>query len=109
MDRTWDLACVADGLTHVESSAASALTRSQSGQLTRSGLDRGLLTNRLILIGFAIEIVFSWAVLYFPPACDVFGTGPVSLEMYAMAWLGAPLIFAADYLRKVAARRRGNS
>jgi len=26
-----------------------------------------------------------------------------------MAWLGASLIFAADYLRKVAARRRGNS
>jgi sodium/potassium-transporting ATPase subunit alpha len=67
---------------------------------TRSGLDRGLLTNRLILIGFAIEIGFSWATLYFPPLCRVLGTGPVSQEMYAMAWLGAPLIFVADYLRK---------
>ncbi|MGB7476486.1 MAG: hypothetical protein WBM26_09770, partial [Polyangiales bacterium] len=47
-----------------------------------------------------IEIGFSWATLYFPPLCRVLGTGPVSQEMYAMAWLGAPLIFVADYLRK---------
>ena len=67
---------------------------------TRSGLDRGLFTNRLILLGFAFEIGFSWAILYFPPLGQVLGTGPVSLQMYAMAWLGAPLIFGADYLRK---------
>jgi sodium/potassium-transporting ATPase subunit alpha len=67
---------------------------------TRSGLDRGLFTNPLILIGFAIEIGFAWATLYFPPLCRVLGTGPVSLQMYGMAWLGAPLIFGGDYLRK---------
>jgi sodium/potassium-transporting ATPase subunit alpha len=67
---------------------------------TRSGLDRGLWKNPLILIGFAIEIGFAWATLYFPPLCRVLGTGPVSVQMYAMAWLGAPLIFGADYLRK---------
>jgi sodium/potassium-transporting ATPase subunit alpha len=67
---------------------------------TRSGLDRGLLTNPLILIGFGIEIAFAWATLYFPPLSRVLGTGPVSGRMYAMAWLGAPLIFVADYLRK---------
>ncbi|MGB5695036.1 MAG: cation-transporting P-type ATPase [Polyangiales bacterium] len=72
---------------------------------TRSGLDRGLFTNRLILLGFALEIVFSWATLYFPPLCDVMGTGPVSLKMYAMAWLGAPLIFLADYTRKLVLAR----
>jgi sodium/potassium-transporting ATPase subunit alpha len=67
---------------------------------TRSGLDRGLFTNRLILLGFALEVGFSWATLYFPPLGRVLGTGPVSLQMYAMAWLGPPLIFGADYLRK---------
>jgi sodium/potassium-transporting ATPase subunit alpha len=67
---------------------------------TRSGLDRGLFTNPLILIGFALEIGFSWGALYFPPLSHVLGTGPVSLQMYGMAWLGAPLIFMADYLRK---------
>ena len=68
--------------------------------VTRSGWDRGLFANPLILIGFAIEIAFAWATLYFPPLCKVLGTGPVSVEMYALAWLGAPLIFGADYLRK---------
>jgi sodium/potassium-transporting ATPase subunit alpha len=67
---------------------------------TRSGLDRGLLSNRLILLGFAVEIGFSWGTLYFLPLQTVLGTGPVSLHMYAMAWLGAPLIFIADYARK---------
>lgn len=67
---------------------------------TRSGLDRGLLTNRLVLLGFAIEIGFSWATLYFPPLGRVLGTGPVGLQIYAMAWLGVLLIFGADYLRK---------
>ncbi|MGB5311113.1 MAG: cation-transporting P-type ATPase [Polyangiales bacterium] len=86
--------------------ALATIMLMQSGNLigrrsaTRSGLDRGLFTNRLILIGFALEILFSWGALYFPPLCRVLGTGPVSLPMFAMAWLGAPLIFAADYLRK---------
>jgi len=73
---------------------------------TRSGLDRGLLRNHLIIIGVAIEVLFSWGALYFPPLCTVLGTGPVSLPMYAMAWLGAPLIFATDYLRKRIASTR---
>lgn len=67
---------------------------------TRSGLDRGLFTNRLIVVGFAVEIAFAWGTLYFPPLSGVLGTGPVSPGMFAMAWLGAPLIFGADYLRK---------
>jgi sodium/potassium-transporting ATPase subunit alpha len=73
---------------------------------TGSGLDRGLLTNPLTLLGFAFEIAFSWATLYFPPLCRVLGTGPVPVHVYAMAWLGAPLIFLADYVRKVAFSRR---
>lgn len=73
---------------------------------TRSGLDRGLFTNPLILPGFAFEIAFSWATLYFPPLCNVLGTGPVPVHVYAMAWLGAPLIFLVDYVRKVVFSRR---
>jgi len=73
---------------------------------TRSGLDRGIFTNRLIVIGVGIEIAFSWGALYFPPLCHVLGTGPVAASMYAMAWLGVPLIFSADYLRKKLVARR---
>ena len=66
----------------------------------RSGLDFGLLRNRLLLAGILVQVVFSWALLYLPPVQKVLGTGPVSLPVYLMAWLGIPLIFGADYLRK---------
>jgi len=67
----------------------------------RSGLDKGLLTNKLLLLGIIIQIVFSWATLYFPPVQEVMHTGPVSPATYALAWLGIFLIFGADYLRKL--------
>lgn len=65
-----------------------------------SGLDRGILTNRLMLLGIVVQIVFSWAILYFPPMQKVMGTGPVSLSVFAMAWFGIVLIFGSDYIRK---------
>jgi sodium/potassium-transporting ATPase subunit alpha len=65
-----------------------------------SGIDLGLLRNRLTLIGFAMEIGFAWGVLYFPPLAAVMGTGPVELHVFALAWAGIPLLFGADYLRK---------
>ncbi|HEU5072965.1 MAG TPA: cation-transporting P-type ATPase [Polyangiaceae bacterium] len=67
---------------------------------TRSGLDRGLITNRLTLLGFGLEIVCSYCVLYVPPVADVLQTGPVEPWVYGLAALGAPLIFCADYARK---------
>jgi sodium/potassium-transporting ATPase subunit alpha len=67
---------------------------------TRSGLDRGLVTNKLIVAGVTLEILFSWALLYWPPLQKVLGTGPLPLHVYALAWLGPVLIFAVDYLRK---------
>ena len=66
----------------------------------RSGLDQGLFRNRLLLGGIFIQILFSWALLYAPPMQRVLGTGPVSWRIYALAWLGIPLIFGLDYLRK---------
>jgi sodium/potassium-transporting ATPase subunit alpha len=72
---------------------------------TRSGLDRGLLTNKLIVAGVGLEIAFSWALLYWSPLQAVLGTGPVPLHVYALAWLGPLLIFAVDYLRKRTATR----
>ena len=66
----------------------------------QSGLDRGLFTNSLIFLGIVIQVVFSWSTLYFSPVQKVLNTGPVSLGVYGLAWLGIPLIFGADYLRK---------
>jgi sodium/potassium-transporting ATPase subunit alpha len=66
----------------------------------RSGLDRGIFRNRLMLSGILIQIVFSWALLYLPQLQTILGTGPVDWQVYLAAWLGIPLIFGADYLRK---------
>jgi len=71
----------------------------------RSGLDAGLLRNRLLLAGIVIQIVFSWATLYTPFLNRVLGTQPVEAWVYALAWAGVPLIFCADLARKLVARR----
>lgn len=66
----------------------------------RSGLDRGIIKNRLMLLGIVIQIVFSWAILYLPLVSKALNTGPVSIEVYLAAWFGVILIFGSDYLRK---------
>ena len=71
----------------------------------RSGLDMGIFKNKLIFFGIIIQVVFSWAVLYFPPAQKVLATGPVSIEIYFLAWFGIPLIFGLDFIRKKVAQR----
>ena len=53
-----------------------------------------------MLLGIIIQVVFSWATLYFPPMQKVLNTGPVPLSTYFLAWLGIILIFGSDYLRK---------
>ena len=70
-----------------------------------SGIDRQAFRNPLLVAGILIEIVFAWAILYFPPVQHVLGTGPVPLYVYAVAWLGAPLIFGLDFARKQIAKR----
>lgn len=56
--------------------------------------------NRLLLFGILIQILFSWALLYVAPLQKVLGTGPVSRQIYALAWFRIPLIFGLDYMRK---------
>lgn len=70
-----------------------------------SGLDRHAFANRLIVFGVVFEIVFSWAILYAPWVGTILGTGPVATEVYLTAWLGVPLIFGLDYIRKRVAWR----
>ena len=65
-----------------------------------SGLDFGLFRNRLMLAGIMIQVFFSWSLLYLPPLQKILGTGPVNSSVYLIAWLGIPLIFSSDYLRK---------
>ena len=69
----------------------------------RSGLDLGLLRNRLLVLGVALELGFAFAALYWPPLTNALGTGPAPAWLVALAALGAPLLFVADLARK---RRR---
>jgi sodium/potassium-transporting ATPase subunit alpha len=71
----------------------------------RLGIDRSLLANRLMLLGIGVEIVFSWALLYWPPLQRLLGTGPVPPHDYLLAWLGIPLICGLDWARKSIAGR----
>ena len=66
----------------------------------RTGLDRGLVRNRLLVLGIALELGFAYGVLYWPPLAGALGTGPVAPHLVALAALGAPLLFTADWLRK---------
>nr|WP_320014461.1 cation-transporting P-type ATPase [uncultured Desulfobacter sp.] len=66
----------------------------------RSGLDGGIFKNRLMLLGIVIQVVFSWATLYFPPLQKILNTGPVPVNIYFLSWFGIILIFGSDYLRK---------
>ena len=64
------------------------------------GLDRGIFKNPLLILGIAVEIVFSWSILYFPPVQKVLQTGPVELVFYLLAWAGIPCLLGFDWLRK---------
>ena len=56
--------------------------------------------SRLLAAGIVVQVAFSYAVLYVEPVAHVLATGPVPLGVYALGWLGIPLIFGADALRK---------
>lgn len=75
--------------------------------VSHSGLDRGLFRNRILLSGMAVEVVFSWAILYSAPVQQFLQTGSVAWQVYAIAWLGIPLIFALDFARKRIAQTLG--
>jgi sodium/potassium-transporting ATPase subunit alpha len=67
---------------------------------TRSGLDGGLFRNPLFVVGVVLELAFAFSVLYWPPMSSALGTGPVAWWLVALAALGGPVLFLADYARK---------
>ena len=60
----------------------------------------GLLRNPLYMLGIALELVFVFAALYWPPLRAALGTGPIEPWFIALAALGAPVLFLADLVRK---------
>ena len=73
----------------------------------RSGLDRGLLANPLLLLGVTLELAFAFAALFWPPLAKVLETGPLPLGIVALAAAGGPVLFVLDLARKRLAGREG--
>jgi sodium/potassium-transporting ATPase subunit alpha len=71
----------------------------------KSGLDGGLLRNRLLVLGVGLELAIAFAVLYSNTLSRFLGTGPVGVRFVALAAAGAPLFLALDWLRKRRCRR----
>jgi magnesium-transporting ATPase (P-type) len=66
----------------------------------------GLLTNRLVLWGIAVELTLLGILIYVPFMQPIFNTGPIGPRewLYLFAW--TPVIFLLDEARKVILRWR---
>jgi magnesium-transporting ATPase (P-type) len=66
----------------------------------------GFLSNRMLLVGMAVEIAMVALLAYTPGIDDVFHTSDLSgwEWLFLLAW--PPLVFAAEELRKALVRRR---
>jgi magnesium-transporting ATPase (P-type) len=66
----------------------------------------GFTTNRLVLVGIAVELVLLALMVYVPFLHSIFNTAPLDgIDwLYVFAW--APVILIADELRKAFLRRR---
>jgi len=67
----------------------------------------GLLTNRLITLGIAIEIAIVLALMYVPVLSAVFNTVPLTTIDWAFVIGWAPALLLLDEVRKLLGRRRG--
>jgi magnesium-transporting ATPase (P-type) len=66
----------------------------------------GLLTNRLILWGIAVELTLLVILIYVPFMQPIFNTAPIGPREWAYLFAWTPVIFFLDELRKAILRRR---
>jgi magnesium-transporting ATPase (P-type) len=64
----------------------------------------GFLTNRLVLVGIATELILLGLLIYVPFLQSVFNTAPLGLREWAFIFAWTPVIFLADELRKALLR-----
>jgi magnesium-transporting ATPase (P-type) len=66
----------------------------------------GLFTNRLVLLGVAIELVILGLLIYTPFVQRLFNTAPIGVREWAFVFAWTPVLFLADELRKALLRRK---
>ena len=65
----------------------------------------GFLTNRLVLVGIAVELTLLGALIYLPVLHGIFNTAPIGPVEWLFVFAWTPVIFLADELRKALLRR----
>ncbi|MGE5222311.1 MAG: cation-translocating P-type ATPase [Omnitrophica WOR_2 bacterium] len=66
----------------------------------------GFFSNRLILVGIAVELTLLGLLTYAPFMHGIFNTAPLGLQNWLFVFAWTPVIFLADELRKAILRRR---
>lgn len=66
----------------------------------------GLLTNRLLLVGIAIELAMIAMLSYVPPLGEIFHTSPLGFWHWLFLLIWPPLVLGAEEARKAVLRRR---
>jgi sodium/potassium-transporting ATPase subunit alpha len=72
---------------------------------TESVFTLGIFSNRLILFGIASEILLAVLIVYHPWGQRIFGTGPLSLQVWLMLTPFAVGLLLAEEMRKLLAGR----
>jgi magnesium-transporting ATPase (P-type) len=66
----------------------------------------GFFSNRLVLLGIAVELTLLVALVYVPFLQNIFNTAPIGWREWLFVFAWTPVIFFADELRKNFLRRR---
>jgi P-type Ca2+ transporter type 2C len=66
----------------------------------------GLFTNKLVLLGVAVELTLLCLLMYVPFLQETFNTAPIDLLGWVFVFAWTPVIFLADELRKAILRYR---
>jgi magnesium-transporting ATPase (P-type) len=66
----------------------------------------GILTNRLVLWGIAVELTLLGILIYAPFMQPIFNTGPIGLREWVFLFAWTPVIFLLDEVRKAILRQR---
>ena len=90
----------------------AAIVTTQVGAVFACRTDRasvfriGLFSNRLVLLGVAIELLILGLLIYLPFLQSLFNTAPIGVREWAFVFAWTPVIFLVDELRKALLRRR---
>ncbi len=74
-----------------------------------SAITLGLFSNKLVLIGIAVEIAIAALIIYSPLGNKLFGSAPLPWDVWLVLLPFAALPFLADEIRKYLAKIHGNA